>query len=57
MNFLVFYMIENSITSLYDLSHTITFYFSAPAHTYLIVIFTSIAFVYIFDPLLTEYLR
>jgi len=51
--FLLFYVIENSITSLYQLSHTYKTFLSAPTQTYLCLIFCTVGLVYILDPLVT----
>ena len=51
--FILFYVIENSITSIYQLSHTYTTFLSAPTQTYLCLIFCTVGLVFILDPLVT----
>lgn len=53
LSFLLFYALENSITSLYQLSHTYSTFLSAPTQTYLCLIFCTVGLVFILDPIVT----
>ncbi len=53
VSFLLFYALENSITSFYQLSHTYSTFLSAPTQTYLCLIFCAVGLVFIIDPIVT----
>jgi hypothetical protein len=51
--FFLFYILENFITSIYQLSHTLPTFVSTVTQTYLCVFFCTVGLVYIIDPIFT----
>ena len=51
--FFLFYLIEDALTVIYQLSHTFSTFASTVTQTYLSIMFSTVSLIYILDPLIS----